>query len=112
MMQLLGQVVKGAGDILQQYEGQEERRQFALHVDGQDCFGNIVCCVGTGSDEQHCIGQGGPHTPLHLPGQVDSATIFTLQQCFGQVGRQCVWQIELHEACIGSTAGRNFAVQH
>lgn len=111
MIQVLGQPVKDACDILQQYEGQEGR-QFALHVDGQDCFGNIGCCVDIGSDEQHCIGQGGPHTPLHLPGHVDSATIFKLQQYFGQVGRQFVLQTELHEASVGSTVGRNFAVQH
>lgn len=111
MIQVLGQLINDAGGTLQQYEGQEGR-QFALHVDGQDCFGNIECCVGIGSDEQHCIGQGGPHTPLHLPGQVGIAMIFKLQQYFGQVGRQCVLQIELHEACVGATVGRYADVQH
>ena len=97
---------------MQQNEGQEGR-QFALHVDGQDCFDNIECsAVGIGSDEQHCIGQGGPHTPLHLPGQVENSMIFNLQQYFGQVGRQCVLQIELHEASVGAKVGRYVDVQH
>ena len=111
MIQVLGQLIKDVGDILQQNEGQEGR-QFTLHVDGQDCFGDIECCVAIGNDEQHCIGQGGPHIPLQLSGQMGSATIFTLQQYFGQVGRQCVLQIELHDACVGATVGRYVAVQH
>ena len=111
MIQVLGQLIKGVGDILQQNEGQEGR-QFALHVDGQDCSNDIDCCVGIGSDEQQCIGQGGPHIPLQLSGQIGSATIFNLQQYFGQVGRQFVLQIELHEACVGATVGRYVAVQH
>ena len=89
MIQVLGQLIKDGGDTLQQNEGQEGR-QFALHVDGQDCFDNIERSVKNGSDEQHCIGQGGPHTPLHLLGQAESAMIFKLQQYFGHVGRQCV----------------------
>lgn len=111
MMQVLGQLINDAGDTLQQNEGQEGR-QSALHVDGQDCFDNIECSVGIGSDEQHCIGHGGPHTPLHLPGQVENAMIFKLQQYFGQEGRQCVLQIELHEACVGAKVEWYVDVQH
>lgn len=68
--------------------------------------------MGSCSDEQQCIGQDGPHIPLQLSGQVESAMIFKLQQYFGQVGRQCVLQIELQEVRVGAIVGRYVAVQH